>query len=402
MKPFRALISLEDAMRRMEMNLIPISRTEEVALDDSSGRVLAKDIIAEIDVPSFDRSAMDGYAVRAEDSYGASQQSPARLKLVESLRTEIPPTKAILKGECVQLSTGSSIPEGADSVVMYENTDKEGGTVLIYRPVHPGENVSKKGSDLEKGKVVLRKGDWLTPAKVGVLAAIGVERISVYAKPRIAVLPTGGELVEPGTPLSGTSIYDINSHTLVSVIKENGGTPITFEIVPDERDKLEKALVRTSDNDMVVLTGGSSVGDRDIVYDVLKDKGEILFHGIQVKPGKPTLCGLIGGKIILAMPGHPTSCLSNAYLLLVPVLRRLARLPEKKPDKLAAKLARRVVSTLGRRVFLAVKVVDGEAVPVFKESSAITSMAEADGYIVVPENTDTLEKGDAVEVHLFK
>ena len=401
MKPFRALISLEEAIDIMEKNLVPISRTEDIGLDDACGRVLAESIVANIDVPPFDRSAMDGYAVRAEDTYEASQSAPIRLKVVEILQAEESSSKSVAKGGCIQLSTGCKIPDGADSVLMYENTEKEGEEILIYKPVHPGENVSKRGSDLRMGETVLREGEPLNPARIGVLSALGISHVRVYDKPSVAVIPTGSELTEVGSPLSGTKVYDINTHTLVSIVKDSGGIPVRFDIVPDERDEMKRALGKALASDLVILTGGSSVGERDLIYSVLADEGQILFHGIQVKPGKPTLGALVGKRIVLGMPGHPTSCLSNAYLFLIPILRKLARLPERKMPRLKAKLARRVVSTLGRRVFLTVKLVDQEAMPVFKESSAITSMAEADGYIVIPENVDTLEKGDLVDIYLF-
>ncbi|MEM1554817.1 MAG: molybdopterin molybdotransferase MoeA, partial [Thermoproteota archaeon] len=312
------------------------------------------------------------------------------------------PKISIKPGECVQVATGSIIPEGGNAVVMYEHTERVDDEIMVYKPVYPGENISKKGSDIPEGEEVVKEGDYLNASKIGVLAALGIGKVKVYKKPSVLIIPTGNELAKVGERKSPTQVYDINSHTLAAIVKENGGIPIIHDIVPDDEREVEKALEKGSENDLIVITGGSSVGAKDIIYNVLNRRGEVLFHGVQVKPGKPTIGAVFNGKIVLAMPGHPTSCLSNAYLFLRPVLRRLARLPEISPRVVKARLARRVVATLGRRLFLTVRLIDGEAEPVFKESSAITSMAEADGYIVIPENADTIEKGDWVEVYMFQ
>jgi len=379
-----------------------VEAVEEVDLDEASGRVSAENVKAPFDVPLFDRSAMDGYCVRAEDVYSASQFNPVRLRIVGSVGVDEEPKISIKPGECVQVATGSIIPEGGNAVVMYEHTERVDDEIMVYKPVYPGENISKKGSDIPEGEEVVKEGDYLNASKIGVLAALGIGKVKVYKKPSVLIIPTGNELAKVGERKSPTQVYDINSHTLAAIVKENGGIPIIHDIVPDDEREVEKALEKGSENDLIVITGGSSVGAKDIIYNVLNRRGEVLFHGVQVKPGKPTIGAVFNGKIVLAMPGHPTSCLSNAYLFLRPVLRRLARLPEISPRVVKARLARRVVATLGRRLFLTVRLIDGEAEPVFKESSAITSMAEADGYIVIPENADTIEKGDWVEVYMFQ
>lgn len=402
MKTFHLLVSLEEALQRVYSKISQVERSEEADLYDAIGRVSAENVKAPFDVPSFDRSAMDGYCVRAEDVYGASQFKPARLKIIDSISVDEAPRKPVGVKECIQVATGSIIPEGGNAVVMYEHTDRDGDEVLVYRPVYPGENISKRGSDIPAGKDIIRSGDYLNASKIGVLAALGIPRVKIYEKPTVLVIPTGSELAKVGESKSAMQIYDINSHTLAAVIRENGGIPVLHDIVPDDEEKIEKALEKGSDKDLIVITGGSSVGTKDVIYDLLNKRGEVLFHGVQVKPGKPTVGAVFGGKVVLAMPGHPTSCLSNAYLFLRPVLRRIARLPETSLRTVKARLSKRVVSTLGRRFFLTVRLRGGEAEPVFKESSAITSMAEADGYIIIPENADTVEKGDWVEVYLFE
>jgi molybdenum cofactor synthesis domain-containing protein len=402
MKTFRLLVSLEEALQLIYGRMRPIEVVEEVCLDEAVGRVSAESLKAPFDVPSFDRSAMDGYCVRAEDVYGANQFNPVRLRVIGSIGVDEEPKMVVKAGECVQVATGSIIPEGGNAVVMYEHTERVNEEIMVYRPVYPSENISKKGSDIPKDREVLRNGDYLNASKIGVLAALGISRVKVYKKPSILIIPTGSELAKVGEDKSPVQVYDVNSHTLAAVVRENGGNPVIHDIVPDDEKEIERALEEGSVNDLIVITGGSSVGVRDIIYEALNRMGEVLFHGVQVKPGKPTIGAVFKDKIVLAMPGHPTSCLSNAYLFLRPVLRKLARLPEASPRVVKARLSKRVVATLGRRFFLTVKLRNGEAEPVFKESSAITSMAEADGYVVIPENVDTIEKGDSVEVYLFE
>lgn len=402
MKTFRLLASLEEALQLIYSRIRQVEDVEEVDLDEAIGRVSAENVKAKFDIPLFDRSAMDGYCARAEDVYGASQFNPVKLKIIGSIGVEEEPNISVRQGECVQVATGSIIPEGGNAVVMYEHTERVDDEILVYKPVYPGENISKKGSDIPEGKEVIKDGDYLNASKIGVLAALGINKVKVYGKPSVLIIPTGNELAKVGESKSPTQVYDINSHTLAAIVKENGGIPVIHDIVPDDEGEIEKALEKGSENELIVITGGSSVGTRDIIYDVLDRRGEVLFHGVQVKPGKPTIGAVFNEKIVLAMPGHPTSCLSDAYLFLKPVLRKLARLPEISLRVVKARLSRRVVATLGRRFFLTVKLRNGEAEPVFKESSAITSMAEADGYVIVPENADTIEKGNWVEVYLFE
>jgi molybdenum cofactor synthesis domain-containing protein len=249
----------------------------------------------------------------------------------------------------------------------------------------------------------------LTPSRIGALAAIGTATVTVFAKPHVVVLSTGDEIAEPGGPLRPGQIYDINSYTITAIVKAHGGTATTRPPAPDTLAELVDAIRSAAESaDIVVFSGGSSVGERDLILDAIGQLGEIVFHGIAVKPGKPTVFGRVpvaGGRRrivpFFGMPGYPTSCLSNAYMLLVPMLRRIARLPEYKPVTRSVPLARRIVSTTGRHQFYTVRLVDGEAVPAFKASGDITSMALADGYIEIPAQTDIVEAGEVVEVKLF-
>jgi len=401
MRTFRGLTSMEEATGLIEEHTGPIDRLQIVSLADALERVLGEDIKADFDVPSRDRSAMDGYAVVASDTLKASSSRPVRLRLGGKVSIGQTPKLTVRRGECAAVSTGCFIPDGADAVLMHENTETDAETVVVYKPAYVGENISVRGSDVKKGSVPLRIGDFITPARVGVLASLGRAVIRVFDKPNVSIIPTGPELTKVGFPLEEEKIYDINSHTLSAVVTENGGSPELRDPIMDDRESIAQAIENSMDSDLIVVAGGSSVGERDLMYDVLSNMGQVLFHGVQIKPGKPTICAHVRGKLVLGMPGHPTSCLSNAYLLLMPIVRKLAHLPPRRLTTVRAKLSRRIVSTLGRKVFMTVRLCEGQAEPVYKESSAITSMADADGYIVIPENTDTIEKGDEVEVSLF-
>ncbi|HWP65769.1 MAG TPA: gephyrin-like molybdotransferase Glp [Candidatus Limnocylindria bacterium] len=401
MRPIRETIPLDEALALLLEACPPIERTERVPLDEADGRVPAREVQSAIDVPPFDRAAMDGYAVRAADTFGAGRYEPRTLRCVETVFTGQAPSRRVEPGTCVEIATGAPMPEGADAVVMVEETERAGDLVHVLTPVYPGQHVGRRGADLRAGQPVAPAGVPLDPSRVGALAAAGVAELDVYAQPRVAVLSTGSEIVEPGRPLAPGQIYDINRYTLAAVVRRHGGRPTLLPPVPDAIEALETALERALDDDLVVFSGGSSVGVRDLILDVIERQGEVLFHGIAVKPGKPTVLGRIGGKPVLGMPGYPTSCLSNAYMMLVPALRRMARLPAYQPPCVRLPLARRIVSTTGRHQFYTVRIADGMAHPAFKASGDITSLSQADGYIEIPAQTDIVEAGEIVEVKLF-
>jgi molybdopterin molybdotransferase len=402
MRPIRETITLEAAREIIARTIGPVDRTELVRIEVSAGRVVARSVEARADVPPFTRAAMDGYAVRAADTVGASVHSPRILACVETIFTGQVPTKAVGQGQCAEIATGAPLPEGADSVEMVEDTEKDpGGTVRVYSPVYPWQNVTKQGADIRAGQPVLVPGGVLNPSRIGALAALGVLEVEVYAKPRVAILSTGNEVVDPGQPLKPGSIYDINRFTLSSVLREHGAEPVPYPTAPDTVPELQRAIEACLAEDVVLFSGGSSVGERDLILDVVERMGEVLFHGIAVKPGKPTLFGTVAGKPVFGMPGYPTSCLSNAYMLLVAPIRRMARLPEWTPRLVSLPLGQRVVSTTGRHQFYTVRIRDGHAMPAFKASGDITSMSEADGYIEIPPNVDVVEKGGIVDVTLF-
>jgi molybdopterin molybdotransferase len=400
-RPIRHTIPLEEARRLLDDAIVPIDRTERVAIDDVNGRVLARSIASSTDVPPFDRAAMDGYAVIAEDTFGASPGEPAALRLVDRVFTGQITSTTVTRGTCIEVATGAPLPDGADAVVMAEETDRSGDAVRIMTPVYPKQHIGRRGADITAGQTLFTAGVVLNPSRIGALAAIGLRDVEVYAKPRLAIVSTGNEIVEPGQLLEPGHIYDINRFTLRAVAEAHGGETVVYPPVADDLESLTQMIASTSDCDILVFSGGSSVGERDLLYDAIDQAGEIIFHGIAVKPGKPTAFGRIGRRLVFGMPGYPTSCLSNAYILLVPLLRTLARLPEYQPRTISVPLARRVVSTTGRHQFYTVRIVDGSAVPAFKASGDITSMSQADGYIEIPAQVDIVETGELVDVKLF-
>jgi molybdopterin molybdotransferase len=408
-RPFKELISLEAAQDRLFSKIKPIKLTEKVHITQAQNRILAKNVTANINVPPFSRAAMDGYATLAEDTYGASDLMPKEVRCIGSVYAgdalDLEKDTPLKSGECIKIATGAMLPAGADSVVMVEYAEengKNGNKVLIHRPVHPGENISRSGSDIIEGSKPLSTGLELTASRLGALAALGKEEIEVYKKPRVAISGTGNEICPLGETLKPGQVYDINSYTLGSVVKDAGGEPVQMNLVNDTREALEQAFNQASKlADLIVFTGGSSVGERDLLIDVFSQHGEVLFHGVQLKPGKPVLAAVSNGKLCFGFPGYPTSCLTSALLFLAPVVRMLANRPTAWPRIVKARLSRNIPSTLGRSQVLTVKLENDLANPAFKESGAITSMAEADGYIIIPSNVDMMGKDDEVDVYLL-
>jgi molybdopterin molybdotransferase len=365
------------------------------------------------DVPAFARSAMDGYAVRARDTQGASRTHPVALRLLGRVYAGETPDLAVDTGTCVEIATGAPIPEGADAVVIVEDTqassgvDKIGGDVQVFADVRPHQNIVARAADMRAGDVLLSRGATLTASRIGAIAAIGIGEIDVYARPIVAILPTGDELTPLGTPLPAGHVYDVNRYTLAALVRQHGGLPRVFPTVRDDLGAMRDAIARVSDAgvegpiDLVVLTGGSSVGEHDLVIDILRERGQVLFHGVAVKPGKPTALARIGERLLaLAMPGNPTSCLSNAHVLLAPLLRAVARLPPHRPTIVRAALAVDVESPRDRFQFMPVRLENGRAVPTFKGSGEITSLSRADGYFAIPTHT-RIEAGTLVDVTLY-
>ena len=407
MRPFSSTISLDEAQRRLAAAVRPIARTERVRLEDAAGRIAAADLASSMDVPPFARSAMDGYAVIAADTGGASSASPARLRLLDRIYTGETSAVTIVPGTCAEIATGAPMPAGADAVVMVEETGRsdQGDEIAIFAAATAGQHVGRRGADIAAGDRVITAGDLLSPSRVGAIAAIGAGGVEVFAKPRVAILSTGNEVVEPGGPLAPGQIYDVNRFTLGAIVAAHGGIAEPRHAAQDTVAALIEALDACAFADLIVFSGGSSVGERDLVVDAIAARGEMIFHGIAVRPGKPTafaaIRGANGTTPFFGMPGNPTSCLTNAYVLLAPFLRALARLPPHAPRTIAAPLGRRIASAVNRHQFYAVRLRDGVAFPAFKGSGDITSLSQADGYIEIPADQSVVEEGASVTVTLF-
>jgi molybdenum cofactor synthesis domain-containing protein len=401
MRPFTSTIPFPEALARVLEAARPTTRTETVALVDADGRVLAEDVTASFDVPAFDRAAMDGYAVRDADTRGATADTPIPLNCVGVVAAGTMPARAVGGGECIEVATGAPLPPGATAVVMVERTTREGDVVRVAAPAAAGQHVGRRGADIASGEAVVRAGDALTPARIGALAAVGRASVRVAARPSVLICPTGDEVIAQGEPLGAGQVYDVNRFTLAAVVRRHGGVAVAHAPVGDTIDALTAVLDAGRAHDLMVFSGGSSVGRRDLLVDAVRARGEIIFHGVAVKPGKPTLFGRVGDVLVLGLSGYPTSCLSNAYALLVPLLRRTARLPPWEPRVERVPLARAVRSVADRHQIYPVAVVDGRAEPAFKSSGDITSLARADGFIEIPAGVSEIAAGTIVDVRRF-
>ncbi len=397
-------MSLEEARKALE----PFYRrsVEEVPLGGCHGRVLADDVYSKVDVPGFDRASMDGYAVKAADTWGADEEAPRRLKLTGIVHAGDMPSLVVEEGTAVEVATGAVMPAGASAVVMVENTDPEGSYVNIRKPVVPGENVMHTGADVMMGELVLRKDALLTPREVSVLAAVGLERVPVYRKPVVAITSTGNEIMPPGARLEPGQIYDVNAYAIGAGVEENGGVPLYCGIVRDKPDAFEKAVFEAARRADIVLTSGStSAGASDMMFSTVGSMGRVLVHGIKIKPGKPTIIGEAGGKPFIGLPGYPSSAITIFNEVVAPLIRHMSGRPGRGIKKVEARMALRVAAEGGREVLLPVgllKEQDGVAAyPVEKGSGAVSALLDADGYVEIGENVRVIEEGEKVEVRLI-
>jgi molybdopterin molybdotransferase len=382
---------------------------EEVPLTAAVGRVLAKPVRAQEDVPPYTRSTVDGYAVRAEDTFGATEALPALLDLVEDIRMGAVPQKRLAPGQASRIATGGMLPPGADAVVMVEHTEELDATSFaVLRPVAPGENVIRAGEDVAAGEELLPANSRLRPADIGALAALGITEVPVWRRPRVAVLSTGDEVVPPEqTPAPG-QIRDSNSYSLGAAAQEAGGEAVYLGLVRDEyRAVLDGVRRGLEVADVVVLSGGSSVGVRDVAAQVLTDLGPpgVLVHGVALRPGKPVLIALCQGKPVFGLPGHPVSALVTFDLFVRPAIHRLLGLKERPRAGVRARLTRNLASAAGREDHVRVRLVETAegfaAEPVLGKSGLLSTLVRADGTIVIPPAREGLRAGEEVEVYLF-
>lgn len=398
-KEFRKLVSVDKA-REIINSLQVIPGKESSALENAHGKILAEDVVADINVPPFPRAVMDGYAVRAEDTYACNETEPVRLRVLGNLPAGSGAKFKVSAGEAVEIATGAPIPEGADSVVMVEYSSEEDGTALIFIPVTIGENIMKAGSDILKGERILRMGKKLGTREIGVLASVGKKEIPVR-RLQVGIISTGDELVIPGEKLAAGQVYDANSYTLYAGIKEFGAFPLLYEIVKDNETVMRNALETAVSECALILTSGStSSGAGDVMYQLIDEMGETLAHGINIKPGKPVVIGVIKGIPIIGLPGNPTSALMIFNEFVAPFIKKTLG-----ADKGLKKVEKGIMGTdlrsEGRQQLLPVGLIRGRVYPADRGSGAITSLSGADGFIEIPSSIEFIEAGTPVEVTLF-
>lgn len=405
--------SYEEVTSLLEEKIIIKPKIEEISINHSLNRVLAVDISSSIDVPDFNRSLRDGFALIAAETFGADEDSPIRLELIEDIQAGEIPSKSIKSGQCSRIATGAPIPEGADAVVMVEFTEQRQNSIKIFKPATPMQFITKKGTDIKKDQLILRKNIVLFPKYQGILAAIGFQNVPVYVKPKVSILSTGNELLPPTEPLTYGKIYDINAITLYNSILESQGIPVEMGIAADEigtiKSKLEEMIKLT---ELIIVTGGTSKGKGDLLPEIVSTRkdNEFFIHGIRIQPGKPIIISSIksnnSSTPIFILPGNPTSCLITYNLFVDPIIRKFTYYPLKQNKTIKAKLKQRVYPSEGRTVFQPMKITDSKEgelliVPVKTGSESITTLSNADGYIKIPEDIQYLEENEIVDFVSF-
>lgn len=413
---FLEVIDRDEAERRFQaaLRLTPLGE-ECVPLAQAWGRVLSRDVISPVDVPSFDRSNVDGFALRAADTYGAAEQMPRRLRLLdEVIATAVVPRSRVTAGTAVPIATGGMVPRGADAVVMVEHTDVDPPHLLITKSVSPGAGISFAGTDIGAGETVLRRSQLLTSRETGVLAAIGLGHVHVWKRPRIAILSTGDEIIPAGAPMRPGCVYDSNARTIADAVRELGAEPHLLGIVPDDEDQLDAAIrAALAAADVVLLSGGTSKGAGDVSYRVvsrLTDPG-VVAHGVALKPGKPICLAASHGKPVVVLPGFPTSAVFTFHEFVAPVIRRLAGRSQQPADTVVARLAVPVNSEIGRTEYLLVGLVAAAdstapddrltAYPMGKGSGSVTTFSRADGFVTLGRYEELASAGQSVQVQLL-
>jgi len=383
---------------------------ETVQVTHALNRVLAEDVFAEVDVPHFDRSAVDGYAVRSEDVFGASGANPVVLNLIGSVEIGEVPTLSVEKSETAKIATGAPLPRGVDSVVMLEYAEEIGkGKVEILRASTPEDNVSKVGEDVRKGDLVLGRGTTLRPQDIGILVAVGRTTAQVVRKPRVAVLSSGNELIDPGSKPESGKIIDVNRPAITAAVEAEGATPLDLGIVGDRLEEIERRIRSgLAQADLLIVTGGTSVGTRDLVPDAINRLGRgIVVHGVSMRPGRPTALGLALGKPVLLLPGFPVAALLAFNVFAKPLINIMSGLKPKKEETVRARALRRIPSGVGMRSYVRVTLKKTESGYVVEPlrvtgSGIISSMVKANGLIVIPEGKEGIEEGEETEVILLR
>ena len=410
-------------------SVVKLLDSEIIEIESALGRVLATDVHSPVDLPDFNRSIMDGFAVRARDTFGASASLPAYLKITGEVLMGETTTLKISTGEAIKIATGGMLPANADAVVMVEDTDYEMTEhknsqptspcdidsqddilIEVTRAVAPGDNIVRIGEDVRKSQRILQKGHQLRPQDVGALAGVGIIQVEVYRQPKVAIIPTGDEIIPPNeTPKPG-QIRDINSYSLAGLVHQTGGIPIRFDLAPDNHTALQASIGEALEkSDVVLISGGSSVGSRDVTLDVITeiDGAKILAHGVSIRPGKPVIAAVVRNKYIFGMPGNPASAMVVFELFVKPLLQWLSglQLPQWSARSMKAKLSTNFSSDPGREDYVRVRLVETAdglmAEPVLGKSALISIMVKADGAVKIPIGVEGLEAGEDVTVFLF-
>jgi molybdopterin molybdotransferase len=404
MHAFGRLMSVETARRRLLAAARPIDRTESLPVEAAFGRVAAETVRAPFPVPWFPRTTWDGYAVRAADTATAAPRRPVTLRIVGEVFAEQAYPRRLEPGETVAIATGGALPRGADAVVIFEEVARRDDRIRLHKPVPVGDRISSPGHDFPRGAILVRRGTELTATALGTLAACGVPRVRVYARPIVAIVPNGNELLRPGTRPRRGKIYESNNAALSAVVTAMGAVARPRPPVPDDPKAIERALrAALSTADIVLATGGSSVGERDHLPRILPRLGTLLFHGIAVRAGKPTLASRHGQKLVIGLPGHPTSCLANMYWLVIPVLRKVARRAGPGWTEGWAVLGSDAVApSPGLATIVPLRFDGGRAYTTFRGSSIITSLAGATAFAMLPPGRRIVKAGNRIRVfHLL-
>ena len=401
MHAFGRLTPVDVARRRLLAATRPVDRVEFVRTEIAFRRVVARDVRSPAPVPAFPRTTWDGYALKSRDTKGATRTHPVELRLVGEVFAEQSFPRVLRRGETVAIATGGAIPKGADAVVIFEEVRRGAGWVRVSRSIPAGDRVSPPGHDFPRGALLARTGEELSAPALGAIAACGIPRVPVFAAPRVAVIPNGNELLVPGARPRTGRIYESNNASIASVVLAAGGVPELHPPIPDRADLIEKAIrraLRTSD--LVLATGGSSVGERDHLPRILPKFGKLLFHGIAVRAGKPTLAAQSGRKLIVGLPGHPTSCLANMYWLILPVLRTLAHRPGPGwTDGSAVLGSDAVAPSPGLATIVPLRFEGGRAYTTYRGSSVITSLSGATAFALLPPGRRVVHRGQKIRVH---
>ncbi len=411
MRGFKELVGVEDAVRIVLGRLAHrVREAEEVGLEEALGRVCGEDVEAPMDSPPFDRSSVDGYAVRAEDTFGASPNNPIELRIVGEIAPGDSPstTPRIGRGEAAVILTGAPLPWGANAVVMAEDSERRGDIVEVHRQVRPLQNVSRRGEDYRRGEVVVRRGTRIRPWHIAALASLNIPRVKVVRKPLVGVLSTGGELIEVGGRLEPGKVVNSSKPMLKSLLREEGAEPIDLGTVPDDLEEI-RGRVREAIGgvDALIITGGTSVGERDLVPEAVESLGEILVHGLMIRPGRPTGVGIVDGKPVFMLSGFPVAALVGFDALVRPTLKAMMDAGEEPRPRVRGRLTRRVTTPPGTRSYMRVRVVrrGGETLvePLMLTGSGLLStLTKANGILIIPEDMEGFDEGERVEVELLR